>query len=172
VVRTWARRGQTPTLRVPFNWKKLSAIVAVSTDLRLVFELIPGAFTGPRVLCFLVDLIGEMGRPFVLLWDGAPAHRSGEIADFLRRPDVRARLEVHRFPPYAPELNPAEWIFSDVKGHSLANFCPETLGKLAEEAGGALTSLGEDEKKLAALLLGSELPLREKDIVKYLDKDQ
>jgi hypothetical protein len=131
VVRTWAKCGQTPTLRYRFNWKKLSAIVALSTDLRLVFELIPGAFTAPRVLCFLVDLIEQMGRPFVLLWDRAPVHRSREIAGFLHRPDVRARLKVHWFPPYAPELNPTEGIFTVVKGHDLANYGPDTLGELS-----------------------------------------
>jgi hypothetical protein len=172
VVRTWAKRGQTPILPCRFNWKKLSAIVALSTDLRLVFELIPGAFTGPRVLCFLVDLIREMGRPFVLLWDSAPAHRSGEINDFLRRPAVRACLTVHRFPPYAPELNPVEGVISDVKGHDLANFGPDTLGELGEAADEALGSLRGDDEKLTAILLGSELPLRKKDIVKYLGEAQ
>jgi len=146
--------------------------VTISTDLRLSFELIPGAFTGPRVLCFLVDLIREIGRPFVLFWDGAPIHRSGEIADFLNRPDVRALVTVHRFPPYAPELNPAEWIFSDVKGHDLANFGPETLGELGDAARQALDSRRDDPEKLAAFLLGSELPIKKKDIVHYLGKGQ
>ncbi len=172
VVRTWAKRGQTPTLRYRFNWKKLSAIVAVSTDLRLVFELIPGAFTASRVLCFLVDLIGQIGQPFVLLWDRAQVHRSGEIEDFLHRPEVRARLKVYWFPPYAPELNPTEGVFSVTKGHELANYGPDTLGELSEAATESLESLRSDEERLEGILLGSELPLRKKDIVKYLRKDQ
>jgi len=172
VVRTWAKCGQTPILRYRFNWKKLSAIVAVSTDLRLTFELIPGAFTASRVLCFLVDLIEEIGRPFVLLWDRAQAHRSGEIDDFLHRPEVRARLEVHWFPPYAPELDPTEGIFSVVKVHDLGNYGPDTVGELSEAATESLESLRNDEERIEGILLGSELPLRKKDIVKYLGRDQ
>lgn len=172
VVRTWAKRGQTPTLHYRFNWKKLSSIVALSTDLRLVFELIPGAFTASRVLCFLVDVIREIGRPFVLLWDRAQAHRSGEIDDFLHRPEVRARLKVRWFPPYAPELNPAEGVFSVVKGHDLANYGPDTVRELGEAATESLDSLREDRERLEGILLGSELPLRKKDIVKYLGNDQ
>ena len=50
---TWAPRGQTPVLRHPFNWKRLSLAGALAyepdgSDAHLFFELRPGAYTPKR----------------------------------------------------------------------------------------------------------------------------
>jgi hypothetical protein len=37
----------------------------------------------------------------------------------------RAWLTVERLPAYAPDLNPAEPLFGNVKGRELANHCAE-----------------------------------------------
>lgn len=166
-VRTWAPRGQTPVLIEPFNWKKLSAIIAISTDPRVFFELVPGSVTGLRVLCFLVDLLREFDRPIVVLWDGAPIHRTGDLHDFLRRPDVARHLEVHRFPPYAPELNPKELFNANLKARRLANFAPETLGELDTFARKEIRAIGRNRGLVRSFLLSSRHGLfTEQDLVK------
>ena len=37
---------------------------------------------------------------------------------------ARAWLTVERLPGYAPELNPVEQIWGNIKGRELANLCP------------------------------------------------
>src|SRR5438874_105367 len=56
---TWAPRGQTPMLRHPFNWKRLSLAAALvyepdGSDAHLVFELRPGAYNGETLIEFVV----------------------------------------------------------------------------------------------------------------------
>jgi hypothetical protein len=49
-----------------------------------------------------------------LLWDGLPAHRSLAMRTWLRR--QRSWLVVEPLPGYAPELNPVEALWSNLKG--------------------------------------------------------
>ena len=62
----------------------------------------------------------------VLLWDGGPSHRRVIVHDFLR---THTRLHVHRFPSYAPELNPDEFVWTKAK-HALSNGAPHDLAQL------------------------------------------
>ena len=39
----------------------------------------------------------------------------------------RRWLVVERLPAYAPDLNPVELLWGNLKGTELANFCPATL---------------------------------------------
>jgi len=90
-------RGQTPILVENATGDKLSVIGAITTQPALYFEIIEGAFKGPRVLCFLVDLLTEITGDILLVWDNAAIHKTGEIKDFLARPDVPG-LESWRCP--------------------------------------------------------------------------
>jgi len=49
----------------------------------------------------------------------------------------KKRLLVQMLPGYAPELNPVESLWGNVKAEELANLCAEDLGEVAEavEAG-------------------------------------
>ena len=40
----------------------------------------------------------------------------------------RSWLTVERLPGYAPDLNPAELVWGNVKGRELANLCADNLG--------------------------------------------
>ena len=44
-------------------------------------------------------------------------------------------LEVRRLPAYAPELNPVEGLWSNLKGRELANRCETTVRTVAFVAG-------------------------------------
>lgn len=70
-----------------------------------------------------------------MVWDNLPSHKSKEMSAFLE--SQRDWLEVRRLPGYAPELNPVEGLWSNIKGQELANRSAEDLGEVAEavEAG-------------------------------------
>ena len=135
VRRTWSPRGQTPVLRqVGRNLKKVSAIAAlcVSPDrceVRLYFQLLIDAnFTAAAVRGFLRQLAGHFRDPLLLLWDRANIHRGLNTEVFL---DVMEWWHFY-FPPYAPELNPVEYLWSYLKTNPLANLaCPEVASLAA-----------------------------------------
>ena len=137
VRRTWAPRGQTPVLREQFNWKRLWASGAIAwrphqPRTRLFLSLGPGAIASEQVVAFLRQLRRHLRGPVVVLWDGLPAHRSGQTQAYVEA--NRSWLTVERLPAYAPELNPVEGLWASLTSHATANFSPDTL----EELGGRL----------------------------------
>jgi len=87
----------------------------------------PGSYTTEALIPLVHRLKRRFrGRPVILLWDGLPAHKSAAMATYLAR--QRRWLTVERLPGYAPELNPVERLWSNLKGQELANLCPADLG--------------------------------------------
>ena len=82
-----------------------------------------------------IDLLHQsVEGAIVLIWDGLPAHRSRKVVEHM---DAQSWLTVERFPAYAPELNPVEYLWSAFKSKDLANLSPDTieqLGKHVEQA--------------------------------------
>jgi hypothetical protein len=109
VRRSWAPRGQTPTLTHPFNWKKASIGAALCYGVRggggqLCFHVTAGNYDTNRLIEVLTERRRFLGgEKATLLWDGLPAHRSRAMMVWLRT--QRSWLVVERLPAYAPDLN-------------------------------------------------------------------
>jgi len=58
------------------------------------------------------------------------------MAEYLRR--QRGWLWVERLPGYAPELNPTETVWGNVKGQELANVCADDLAGVDRAVRGGL----------------------------------
>lgn len=133
--RTWAPRGATPILRhVGANWKRLSVAGALAfrwdgRRSRFFFQTRPGTYNDVAVIGFLRALKRHFRRQrVILIWDGLAAHKSRAMQAYLAR--QRAWLTVDRLPAYAPDLNPVEPIWGNVKGGELANICAAELADL------------------------------------------
>ena len=68
------------------------------------------------------------GQKAILVWDGLPAHHSRDMQEYLL--GARRWLTVERLPGYAPDLNPVETLWGNIKGQELANRCAEDLAEL------------------------------------------
>ena len=64
----------------------------------------------------------------VLIWDGLGAHKSRRMRAYLATQSPW--LTVERLPAYAPDLNPIERLWGNVKGQELANICAPNLDGL------------------------------------------
>lgn len=98
---------------------------------RLFFQTTPDSYNTEKLIAFLKHLKRELrGQPCMLIWDGLPAHKSRQMQVYLA--GQRDWLIVERLPGYAPDLNPVEAVWGNVKGQELANLC---AGDLDESAG-------------------------------------
>ena len=70
------------------------------------------------------------GQQVVLLWDGLSAHWSHDMRAWLE--GQRDWLQVERLPGYAPELNPVEYLWANLKDLELANLPATTLAEVAD----------------------------------------
>ena len=115
---------------------------------RLFLRIITGTVRAPEVRRYLQHLRRHIRGKVILLWDGLPAHRAAIVKDSVRR---RASwLTVYRFPAYAPELNPQEYVWSAMKGKDTANFCPDAL----EELDGRIRMSGQRLRRSPSILTG------------------
>jgi transposase len=74
------------------------------------------------VVAFLEHLRREVPGRMVMIWDGSPIHRSHTIKEFLAS-GASPRLHLERLPAYAPELNPGEGLWQQLKGVELRHVC-------------------------------------------------
>jgi hypothetical protein len=70
----------------------------------------------------------------------------------------RSWLRVELLPGYAPELNPVEGVWGNVKAKELANLCTNTVEEMEQTADDGLCRIGSDRKLCFASLL--QAPLR------------
>jgi putative transposase len=116
---------------------------------RLYFQMKPDSYDGTSLIGFLKDLKKHFRRqPVILIWDGLPAHRSREMQEFLAA--QQDWLYVARLPGYAPDLNPVEDLWGNLKGNELANQSADNLG----EVGRAVETGMERVKQNGNLLFG------------------
>lgn len=166
VRRTWAPRGQTPILEHKFNWQRAHAIGALAcqpdgTACELLLYVQEQAINKQTILAYLPALRAHLGEAVVLLWDGLPSHRSKVVQEYLAA--NRDWLTVERFPGYAPELNPQEYVWAALKGKDLANYCPDATLELAERLQVGQERIGQDQQKLYGCLVASTLYEKQTD---------
>jgi transposase len=138
-------------LRHRFNWKQLSMSAALAyahdrSDARIVFETRPGAYNDDSLIEFLGALHDELGGAKVtLIWDGLPSHRSRKMQAFIR-------AQRRWLPGYAPDLNPVEGLWGNVKGTELANLCADSLDEPAQAAHAGIDRIRADTHLAFAFL--------------------
>src|SRR3979411_1060940 len=159
---TWAPRGQTPVLRRRFVWNRLSLAGALAyepdgSDAHLFFELRPGAYNDETLIEFLSELHEAEQRAVLLIWDGLPSHRSRRMSDWIA--SQRHWLSVERLPGYAPQLNPIENVWGNLKSQELANLCSDAIDQVADIAEQGLDRIGSDAALCFAFLRHSGLRL-------------
>jgi transposase len=162
--RTWSPRGATPCLRhCGGTHSKVSAIGALCVapdrrDVRLYFRLHPKVnVNAERVIAFLDQLRAQLDAPLVLLWDRLNAHRAFVVQDYLSE---HPELATEFFPPYAPDLNPIEYVWGYLKLNPLANLAFFDLDALTTTARRHGRSLQRKPDLLRSFLGHSPLSLR------------
>lgn len=156
--RTWAPKGETPVVdkkaRGPRLRMSLIGAIAVDpafTETRLFFRSFPGASClGTDFRSFLNYLTRAIDGPLIVVWDGLRGHKSREVKEFLA---TCKRLTIEFFPPYAPELNPVEYLWAWLKNKPLANSFFSSLDHMKDKAYKALRAAQAEGDLLLALAL-------------------
>jgi transposase len=129
--------------------------VAGLTALSFYFRLYAGSVKGPQVVDFLGALIRHIPRRLLVVWDGLPAHRSRLVREYVE--SLQGRIELAYLPPYAPELNPVEYIWAHWKQHELPNVCPKDYWQLSEAARRTLRRMRRRPRLITAFWKQSSL---------------
>ena len=146
VRRTWALRGQTPVIKSWVRHARLSVISVVTVSPRqnrlgLYFEVLRENVKTDAVQGFLRRLRRHLPRRMLVVMDRLNAHRSAERLLSSKRPGW---FEIEYLPAYAPELNPVEYIWANVKFGKLSNFVPKDVDHLEGRVSASLDAVTTD----------------------------
>jgi putative transposase len=141
-LRGWALKGQRLQGRVPHgHWKTLTFVGALRCD-RVTG---PCVFDGPiNGECFLAyveqNLLACLKPGDIVIMDNLGSHKAQAIKTAIR--SVGARLLF--LPPYSPDLNPIEQVFSKVK-HTLRKAMGRSVEAIEEAIANVLPEITKQE---------------------------
>lgn len=140
--RTWAPRGHPPVIRVRQGGTGSVSVAGLACyrpgfRSRLISRLHryrggrkeKKAFTWQEYRDLITAAHRQLpGGKIVLIWDNLNIHAQAEKLALNGRPWLR----ICRLPPYAPDLNPVEGIWSSLKRGPLANLACPAFGQLSQ----------------------------------------
>jgi transposase len=153
VQRTWAPKGKTPVLRHSYRRDRLSVIGGLTMSpkrhrLGLYFQIYPWNVTAVEMVRYFTELLRHLRGEVIVLLDGWAVHKDRKVAEFCRR---HRRLHLERFPAYAPELNPEEYVWTQSK-RAISNTSPENRDDLLDLVVNALCDVQQSQTHLGACL--------------------
>jgi transposase len=121
--RGYAPRGEPATQEVPDPHIRASQFAAISNEGDVRFMTYTQTMDAALFLVFLGRLLrSTVGKVFLIV-DRLQAHKTPEVRAWVAA--QAERLEVFYLPPYAPELNPEEYLNQDLKQQVHAAGLPE-----------------------------------------------
>ena len=161
IMRSWSPKGQTPLIRIAGGWRKISAISAISATpkrrrVNLFLQFHPQKnIRTQQVIQFFRHLLRHIPGTIILLWDNIQTHKAKILKEFLAV--HRGRIHHHHFPGYAPELNPDEFVWSQMK-RRVANHPPHDLPELQIVLTKERRRLQRSQRLMRSCIQASELP--------------
>jgi len=111
--RSYARKGQTPVVRINHKRHGLSVISTVTHQGTMRWKIFAGALNADILIDFLRRLINGQSRKRFLILDNLRVHHARPVKDWLAR--HAQAIEVFCLPSDSPELNPDELATADLK---------------------------------------------------------
>ena len=158
--RTWALRGETPTRYTSLNHNERLNLIGglgvtpAKRKIMLHLQSYRKSITGEEVILFLTHLLDFSRGAIVLLMDKHPIHRRAQVNDFIAR---HPRLHVYKFPTAAPELNPAEMLWTQINEYT-AGTAPHNAAELRDLVYAGIARTRRSPSRLWACIHGSKLP--------------
>src|SRR5260370_14463737 len=159
--RTYAPSGHAPVVKVTDPHGRISVIGAITLSpeyqqVNLTFQLSAdnANFNGQSIAAFLRLLYERVRNPITVIWESVRIHLSQPVADYL---SVKGQIVSDLFPSNAPELNPADSVWSHIKYGRLPNYTPLDLSELRNTVTTELEHLQREPHLLRAFVRRTKL---------------
>jgi transposase len=116
--RTYGLKGHTPVVKTSGQRQSLNVISAVNRRGEFWAATYTGKLNAESFVAFLQNFMKKRVGKMFLVVDGHPAHKANLVKKYLR--GLKGRLELHFLPPYAPDLNPDEFVWSYMKTNGVS----------------------------------------------------
>lgn len=158
VVKTYGPRGRTPVVDEWQTRDHLSVMGGITPDGRVFTLVRQKPLTGLETVEFLGHVGRQIRGPVLVVWDGSPIHRRANVTEFAAAVGADS-LRLERLPAYAPDLNPAEWLWRHLKKVEMRNLTCLDLEELHQEFHLALGRIRGKPRLFPSFFEGAELSL-------------
>ena len=116
--RTYGLKGHTPVVVTSGQRQSINVISAVTARGEFWAATYTGKLNAEAFVAFLQNFMkGRRGKAFLVV-DGHPAHKANTVKQYVQ--SLKGRLELHFLPPYAPDLNPDEFVWSHMQTNGVS----------------------------------------------------
>src|SRR3989441_3662736 len=141
--RTYGLKGHTPVVATSGQRQSINAISAVNAKGEFWYNVYSGKLNASRFVEFLQDLMkGRRERVFLVV-DGHPSHKAKLVQAYVQ--SLGGKLELHRLPPYAPDLNPDEFVWAHAKTNGVSKKPLSKNESLRERVESDLEAIKQDK---------------------------
>jgi transposase len=111
--RTWGLKGQTPIVKTSGQRQSINAISALSNTGAFWYHVYTGRFNADKCIECFTSFMKYKKQPVFIIMDGHPVHKSKKVAEFVL--SKKGNLQIFFLPPYAPDLNPDELVWNQMR---------------------------------------------------------
>jgi transposase len=147
---TWGREGVTPIVKGFGGRHGYNVISAVAANGHFFFAIYEGSMNTERFMNFLVDLCNDNGKPIFVIADNVSYHNNDSIREFAN--DTEGEISIEFLPVYAPELNPDEFVWAELKGQ-LSKLVIASKAALVSAMETILQTLRQTKEKIVAMFM-------------------
>jgi transposase len=116
--KTWGAKGKRTIVKTSGQRQKINAVSAVSAQGEFKYELYSCRFNADFFIEILKKFTKRMRRSCYFIVDGHPSHKANKVKEFIKQ--SRGKIELYFLPPYAPDLNPDEFVWGRIKKHGIS----------------------------------------------------
>jgi len=144
--RTYGLKGKTPVVKTSGHRQKVNVISAVSAQGAFWCQVYTHTLKQGSFIEFLKELMASRREKVFLVLDSHPAHIAHSVKEYVQ--STQGKLELHFLPPYAPDLNPDEFVWNYLKGTGVARKPLRKNESLKQRVEADLAKLKGDRKLL------------------------
>jgi transposase len=149
--KTWGKRGRTPVVKTSGQRQQVSAISAVSPVGKFWFALYECKLNAEFFIAFLENFMKNRRRPLVIILDKHPAHTAKSVEKFIK--STEGKIQLIFLPPYAPDLNPDEFVWKHLKDTGLRKLPLYKNESLKSRVEKDLLRIASDRKTIKSFFL-------------------
>lgn len=111
--RTWGLKGETPIVKTSGQRQSINAISALSNKGGFWYHIYTGRFNADKFIDCLKDFMKYRRKPVFIIMDGHPVHKAKKVKKYIET--LNGKLSIFLLPPYAPDLNPDELVWHQMR---------------------------------------------------------
>lgn len=153
--RTYGLKGHTPIVASSGQRQSINVISAVNASGAFWAATYTGKLNAESFVEFLRDFMKGQRRKVMLVVDGHPAHKAKLVKEYIA--GLSGRLELHFLPPYAPDLNPDEFVWNYMKGTGVSKRPLKKNESLRKRVEQDLNAIHNDKVLVASFFLAESV---------------